>query len=310
MKNRRPELLVFVLLAIPLFANAATEGNYTYTTNTAGQATIEKFDQDYSGSIIIPDTLGDCPVTTIEARAFENCTNLTGVTIGNSVTTIEWNAFSKCRNLAHLTIGNSVITIGASAFDYCDSLTHVTIPNSVTNIGDYAFSACSSLVSITLPNRITAIGYNFFYSCSSLISVTIPDSVTVIKKNAFRYCASLQRIYFAGNAPLIEGNTFSSDIDTTLYYLPETSGWETTYDDRPTTVLWNPTFSAINRNADGFACTVTGTTDIPIALEACSDLLSNSWITVLSTNLTEGILNIHTADATNYPTHFYRIVGP
>ena len=79
---------------------------------------------------------------------YSGCSNLTSVTIPNSVTSIGNSAFAFCSNLTSVTIPNSVTSIGGYAFQRCSSLTSVTIPNSVTSIGDYAFSGCSSLTSI------------------------------------------------------------------------------------------------------------------------------------------------------------------
>jgi hypothetical protein len=64
--------------------------------------------------------------------------DLTSVTIPNSVTSIRVGAFAN-NPLTSLTIGNSVTTIGESAFAN-NRLTRVTIPNSVTSIGADAFS--------------------------------------------------------------------------------------------------------------------------------------------------------------------------
>jgi hypothetical protein len=76
-----------------------------------------------------------------------------------------------CTNLTSVTIGNSVTSIGSKAFVACSGLTSVTIPNSVTSIGDYAFQWCSSLTSVTIGNSVTSIGDYAFYGCSSLTSI-------------------------------------------------------------------------------------------------------------------------------------------
>ena len=99
------------------------------------------------------------------------CSNLTSISIPDSVTEIGDNAFSGCCGLTSITIPNSVITIRKGAFSGCCSLASVTIPNSVTWIGQFAFYRCSSLSSVTIPNRITSIGEFAFYKCSSLKSI-------------------------------------------------------------------------------------------------------------------------------------------
>ena len=57
--------------------------------------------------------------------------------------------FYECSNLTNVTIPNSVTSIGLGAFLNCSSLTSVTIGNSVTSIGEQAFSGCGKLTSIT-----------------------------------------------------------------------------------------------------------------------------------------------------------------
>ena len=109
----------------------------------------------------------------IAGAAFQDCTGLTSVTIGNSVTSIGNAAFYNCTGLTSVTIPNSVTTIGDLAFLGCSGLTSITIPNSVTEIGVEAFEGCSGLTSITIPNSVTEIGDYVFYNCSGLTSITI-----------------------------------------------------------------------------------------------------------------------------------------
>ena len=82
-------------------------------------------------------------------RAFSDCSNLTNVTIPDSVTSIENWAFYKCSSLKSVTIPNSMTSIGTEAFSYCSILTSVTIGNGVTSIGDWAFYGCRGLTSVT-----------------------------------------------------------------------------------------------------------------------------------------------------------------
>jgi len=71
--------------------------------------------------------LNALPVTSLGSHAFSGSTNLTGVSIPDSVT-----------------------SLGTSAFAGCTSLTNVTIPNAVTNVGSGVFSACTRLSAIAV----------------------------------------------------------------------------------------------------------------------------------------------------------------
>ena len=109
--------------------------------------------------------------TNIPISAFENCKNLTTVTMPDSVTDIGSFAFGSCYNLTNITISNSLTSIGPYAFHYCTSLENVTIPNSVTNIDNSAFYYCYNLTSIVIPNSVNSIGGHAFYNCGNLDNV-------------------------------------------------------------------------------------------------------------------------------------------
>ena len=65
-------------------------------------------------------------ITKINQYAFQGCTGLTSVTIGNGVTSIDWYAFSGCTGLTSVTIGSGVTSIGLYAFSGCTGLTSIT----------------------------------------------------------------------------------------------------------------------------------------------------------------------------------------
>ena len=156
--------------------------------------------------------------------------------IPEGVTNIADSAFAECYKLTSVAIPNTVTTIGAWAFAGCGGLSNITIPNSVTTLGGGAFNACGALARVTLGNSITCIGDTTFYGCDSLTSIMIPNSVTNIGWDAFAYCGYLKSIYFLGNAPSLDPNALE-DIVATVYYLPGTSGWGTTFGSLPT-ALW------------------------------------------------------------------------
>ena len=180
----------------------------------------------------------DGDVTTIGSGAFEFCSSLTSVTIGDSVTTIGDYAFYYCSRLTSLTIPDSVTTIGNGAFCECSSLTSITIPDSVTTIGNNAFHGCSRLTSITIPDSVTTIGVSAFTLCHSLkefngkfasedgrcliidgtltsfapaglTEYTIPNSVTTIEYGAFLWCSSLTCVTIGDSVTTIGERAFA-----------------------------------------------------------------------------------------------------
>ena len=143
------------------YSSFETSGFYTYTVSN-GEATIIGCDVSISGELIIPDTLGRYPVTSIGDWVFAEYYNLESVIIPDGVKSIGNYAFYDCDDLISITIPNSVISVGDYAFAYCYYLTNITIPNSVISIGNYAFSECYNLKSIILPKSVTSIGDSAF----------------------------------------------------------------------------------------------------------------------------------------------------
>ncbi len=170
----------------------------------------------YNGDVVIPEEIiymnMKRKVTRIGSYAFQNSTNLTSVTIPNSITSIFEGAFKNCSNLASMNITNSIRSIGNSAFYKCTGLTVVNIPNSVTTIGSYAFYGCTSLTTLFLGENISYI-YNFaFADCEKL-------------KNVFNY--SLKALSYLGGSVLytyIDKDVFNNSlIKYARLHVPSTS---------------------------------------------------------------------------------------
>ncbi len=126
------------------------------------------------------------------AAAFNGCSKLSMMNIGDNVTIIPAYLCCNLVGLKEITIPNSVTSLGSYAFYNCSGLTgELTISESMTSISNYAFSGCTGLTSVTIPNSVISIGGYAFSSCTKLSEVTIPESVTSIGDYVFYSCSRL-----------------------------------------------------------------------------------------------------------------------
>jgi hypothetical protein len=299
------------ILTITLVLVIQVQAQFNYTINN-GAITITEYTGS-GGAVSIPSTINGLPVSGIGESAFYHRTNLTGVTIPSSVTSIGSYAFYFCTSLTNVTIPNSVTSIGSYAFYFCTGLTSVTIPNSVANIGHHVFKLCTSLTSVTIPNSVANVGRDVFYFCDSLTNVTTLNRVTSLGDPGFNCCTILKGACFKGNAPAAASDMFSGDTNTTVQYMLGTTGWGATFAARRA-LLWNPQVqtsdASFGPGPNGFGFTISGTANIPILIEACTNFARPLWVSLQSCTLTNGSLYFSDPEWKNYPARFYRIRSP
>ena len=224
---------------------------YNVKSDAESTVSVTYGDEDYSGNIVIPDTvavngqtytvveIGELAfsddaalasviipntVTSIGVGAFKNCTGLTAIDIPNSVETIEgyyrYGAFWGCSNLVSIGFPNSLRTIGEYAFGECSGLISIDLPNSLREIGQYAFYNCTSLVSIDWPQNINELSLGVFCGCTSLESYIIPDHIVSIGDVAFSGCTNLYSITIPNSITHIGVNAFGNCTGLTSIVLP------------------------------------------------------------------------------------------
>lgn len=213
-------LMLIVLCLSAASAPAQIEEDFSYRIDH-GEARITRYSGNAS-SLILPDTLGGCPVTSIGGAAFRDCTSLTEIVIPQSVTSLGMYAFQNCTSLSGFVIPDSVTRIDHFAFSGCSALTEIALHDQIDRIAIYAFYGCSAARTCSIDSRAALIlsraGYAFnspeypmlaltahedgtgartftVSGCDkSAVSVSFPDGVTAIGRSAFYNCASLAEI--------------------------------------------------------------------------------------------------------------------
>ena len=118
-------------------------------------------------------------VLEIGANAFENCNDLTEVTIPGSVVSIEGNPFDFAQLELKLAPENPNFSLadgvlfdktGAKLLVYPCGRPGDTyeIPEGTVEIGEFAFAGCLQLSAVTVPESITTIASNSFWNCDNL----------------------------------------------------------------------------------------------------------------------------------------------
>ena len=215
-------------------------------TNELDDGTLEI--SNYAGNSAtyeIPGEIDGKKVVRIGDSAFIDCTELTSVTIPDSVTDIRWRAFYNCVSLKSVTIPKSVIDIDNYAFGYyydSDSfgtkkidgfkinyvkntyghmyalkngftdeaclLTH-ELYDGTLEITEYVGNSATYVIPSEIDGkRVTQIGYDAFNDCTELTSITIPDGVTCIGNSAFSYCTSLETVTIPNSVTQIYPRAF------------------------------------------------------------------------------------------------------
>ncbi len=135
-------------------------------------------------------TTDDLPPVLSETSAF---TNLSLLTVGNSVKKISPLVFWKCNLLSSLILGSGLEEIGEQSFAECQSLEEVVLPPAVENIGALAFANCGKLDNIIMGANVKTIGEKAFDGCPA------------------------KKIYITAQTPPLAPNTTFSNYSGNLY---------------------------------------------------------------------------------------------
>ena len=200
--------------------------------------------------LVIPDT-----VTTVNARAFYNCSTLISVTIPSTVVGIGDSTFQNCNKLIEV-INRSALNINAgdTTNGYVSAYAKEVHSgeSKITSIGDYrfytyngvnyliayagndtelvfpesfngknyciynnAFYSNKQLKSVTIPGSVTEICEYAFYNCNTMTTVVLGEGIKTIGNGAFIYCNAITGITIPNSVTTIGDTAFLSCISMT-----------------------------------------------------------------------------------------------
>jgi hypothetical protein len=106
---------------------------------------------------------------------------------------------------------------------------------------------------------------------------------------------------------------FSGTYNATVYYLPGTTGWGTTFGGRPT-ALWQPAIqvndSSFGVRTNQFGFKIAWASGQVVVVEASEDLANPIWSALQTHTLSGDALYFSDLQWTNYPGRFYRLRSP
>lgn len=230
----RKFLLLFILLATSLGANALYYNNLWYSTS-GDECTLMGYDPDYivpsSVNLIIPEYAyneagNKYKVTAIASSAFKGHAEIENLYVPATVEVIGAEAFSSCISLKECILALTTKEIGNKAFFGCISL--VALSTNAEQIGTEAFAGCIALSAAYLGAPMKYIEPGAFMGCTALTNIDIPHTVERIgglpgylgHQGVFEDCLSLMAVTFSYNLSdkkprlkWIDDNTFKNCIN-------------------------------------------------------------------------------------------------
>lgn len=132
----------------------------------------------------IPEKIEGITVLNINDEAFYKNTNVTKITVPETVKRIGTRAFSGCIGLVEINLPETLWYLGIRVFEDCTLLESLKIPKGIEDVPAYLCWKCSSLKSIVIPYGVKTIGDSSFYF-TAIENIYIPDGVESIGTYAF-----------------------------------------------------------------------------------------------------------------------------
>ncbi len=209
----------------PLVAYADGEG---YTEGESNGIYYKKFSdhieitslKDSVTDLKIPETIESLPVTKIGMYVGE-FTEITSLTLPDTLTEIGAYSFSYCKQLKSLTLPDSMEHVAFQAFEQCTSLSEINFPDHLVKTGAFTFDGTPWLEAqrkkdplviingavvdgrsckgeVTIPSSVKYLADGAFEKNKDVTSVVVPASIKEIRASTFWYCDNLTSVELNG----------------------------------------------------------------------------------------------------------------
>ena len=233
---------------------------------TADGKTLVQYPVSKSGTVAtVPD---GTEIIGIGAFGFSNVTK---ITLPESVKEISDDAFAYSESLTLLNIPEGTETLGSGIVYRCTSLKEITVPGTVKT-WENAFKA-ASIEKAVISSGVTSIDENAFCDCSSLTRVIIPSTVTEIGNGAFYNCASLGKTGIPASVNTIAANAFNG-TGTSFSICTESGCYAEEYAEGRYSLEYHTEGEQVIENEVPATCIATGSYDLVATCSKCGGEIS------------------------------------
>ncbi|MGO5113044.1 leucine-rich repeat protein [Oscillospiraceae bacterium LCP25S3_E10] len=213
--------------------------------------------------------------------AFSDASNLTDITIPDSVKYVGYRAFENTGWLNNqpdgpvyagkvlytykgtmpanttFVVKDGTEVIADNALQNQSNLVVIDIPDSVTSIGYQAFSGDGNLADITLPKNLTHLGYQAFSGCNSISELTIPKSLKMLPDLSSESLPNLKLKFEEGSQLEVIASGALTCLGNQTVYLPAGVRYVEPYGLSNTTVMLPVEFCNVDLTEEGLSTSGT-----------------------------------------------------
>jgi chromosome segregation ATPase len=199
------------LRTVNISAGVSSIGNYVFDEcSRLSKFNVDAANKNYKalqdGKILLETTTGtlkqgldgaaltkDMTITQLGEYCFRG-KDITVAQIPDNITTIPSNAFNNCSNLTNVSLPSGLKSLGAACFA-STSINEITLPGSLTSLATWVFHSCPLEV-VIIPEKVTTINGRAFGNITTLTAVIFKNMPTTIASNTFQDSGSSEGLTF------------------------------------------------------------------------------------------------------------------